>query len=64
MGAYKFQYRIEVMHGQDQRTVDADSVAVVEEWLIFYRANPQGGSPIEYWRVRKDLVACMETKRT
>lgn len=64
MGAYKFQYRLEVMHGQDIRIVDADSVAVNEEWMMFYRANPQGGSAIEYWRVRKDLVACMETKRS
>lgn len=64
MAAYKFQYRLEVTHGQDQRTIDADSVVVGDEWLTFYRGNPQGGPHVEHWRVRKDLVACMETKRS
>ena len=56
----EYTFRVEVMHGQDQREVNADKFAEQDGWLVFYRKPPQGGT-IEYWRVRLDCVVSMET---
>lgn len=62
MSAYKYRFRIEMRTGQDMREVNADSHGQTDDWLIFYRNRPQGGGPVEYWRVRMDVVASMETQ--
>ncbi|MBB6424965.1 hypothetical protein [Sphingopyxis sp. JAI128] len=59
---YKHRFRLEMRIGQDQRQIDADSYAFSDCWMIFYRGNPQGGQPKEFWRVKTDDVVCMETK--
>ena len=54
-------FRIEMKHGQDMRTVEADSFNSNEHgWMIFYRKPPQGGTR-EYWRVRLESIVSMET---
>lgn len=58
---YQHRFNIEMRVGQDMRQVDADSFGQAEDWLIFYRKRPQGGSH-EYWRVRLADVVSMETK--
>jgi len=57
----KFRFRVEMCVGQDQRVVEADSFKSDDQWLIFYRNPPQGGT-VEYWRARMDVVASMETQ--
>lgn len=61
MSDRKFTFRVEMLHGQDQREVDADSFMQVDGWLIFSRTRPQGGL-IEYWRAKLDCVVSMETR--
>lgn len=56
----EYTFRVEVMHGQDQREVDADKFAEQDGWLVFYRKPLQGGLN-EYWRVRLECVVSMET---
>lgn len=63
MSAYKFTFRLEMRAADPQREVTADSFDTADGWLIFYRRIPQGGSPLEYWRVRLDSVISMETRR-
>lgn len=55
-------FRIEMKHGQEHRTVEADSYSSGDAfgWMIFYRKPPQGGT-VEYWRVRLESVISMET---
>lgn len=57
-----YRFRVEMRTGQDMRIVEADSYREDDRWLIFYRKPPQGGTQ-EYWRVRMDVVASMETQR-
>jgi hypothetical protein len=57
-----FRFRVEMRVGQDQRVIEADSFTSDDQWMIFYRNPPQGGK-VEYWRVRMDVVASMETQR-
>ena len=59
---FEYTFRVEVMHGQDQREVNADKFMEHDGWLVFYRKPPQGGT-IEYWRVRLDCVVSMETRK-
>lgn len=54
-------YRVEVMHGQDQREVTAESFSFHDGWMIFWRRPAQGGTK-EYWRVRTECVVAMETR--
>lgn len=63
MSSYRFTYRVEMTHGQDQREVDADGFSQEGDWLVFYRQPPQGGPSLEYWRARMGCVVSMETKR-
>ena len=58
----KFQFKVEMKFGQDQRIVDADSFSAEGDWLVFFR-NPARGGKEEYWRTRLDCVVSMETKR-
>lgn len=60
--SHDFQFHVEMRVGQGLRVVNADSFTSDDHWLIFYRKPPQGGL-LEYWRVRIDVVAGMETKR-
>jgi hypothetical protein len=53
-----FTFLVEMGAGQPRRQVDADSFAVREGWLVFYRNGE------EYWRANTAVVTSMETKRT
>lgn len=53
-------YRLEMLHGQDMRTVQADTFVIHENWLVFHRRPAMGGSR-EYWRTRIDCVVSVET---
>ena len=61
MREHKFTFRVEMLHGQDQRVVEADSFSCLDSWMVFYRDKLQGGK-VEYWRVKMDCVVAMETK--
>lgn len=54
------KYRLEMTHGQDQRTVEADKYIEHDGWLIFYR-KPATGGMVEHLRVCLKYVVCMET---
>ena len=53
-------YRLEMLSGQPTREVDADTISYDEEWIMFYRKPPQGGT-YEYWRVKNNQVVSIET---
>lgn len=61
MSVAKFTYRVEMLHGQDIRVVEADSFMQVDGWIIFSRARAIGGMA-EYWRAKLDCVVAMETR--
>lgn len=63
MSVYKHQYRLEMVAADPTRQIDADSFGQADDWLIFYRKPPEGGSQLEYWRVRLSAVISMETRR-
>lgn len=64
MIGHKRTYCLEMRAPDPRREVTADSFGQTDSgWLIFYRDNPQGGKPLEYWRVRLEAVISMETKR-
>lgn len=55
------EWKVEMRVGQDQRIVEADSLAERDGWFIFYRRPPTGGQT-EYWRVWQTDVISIETR--
>lgn len=56
------KFRLEMRVGQDVRDIEADAFAFQDQWMIFYRKPPTGGTK-EYWRVQTADVVSMETIR-
>lgn len=61
MSKHKFLYCLEMRANDPRREVSADSYEERGDWLVFFRAPPEGGKR-EYWRVRLDAVVSMETR--